>query len=104
MSSFERLKSRQRAIREQFPQDFGLRIYRSISWLTLPFSREAALLEWLKRSVALYRLAFGQPRQDDLLTFLRKLDDSEIGIDLQELQINLRPWWPQKVAQQNYCE
>ena len=33
MSSFETLKSRQRSIREQFPQDFGLRIHRSISWL-----------------------------------------------------------------------
>ena len=59
--------------------------------LSLPFSREAALLGWLKRSVALYRLAFGQPRQDDLISFLEGLDKSAEHIDLSELQISLRP-------------
>ncbi|WP_281969077.1 helicase-related protein [Roseovarius nanhaiticus] len=59
--------------------------------LSLPYSREAALLGWLKRSVALYRLAFGQPRQDDLLTFLYDLDVSGAAIDLRDLQISLRP-------------
>ncbi|MEQ9696090.1 hypothetical protein [Shimia sp. SDUM112013] len=33
MSTFETLKIRQRAIRHDFPQDFGLRIHRAISWL-----------------------------------------------------------------------
>lgn len=59
--------------------------------LSLPYSREAALLGWLKRSVALYRLAFGQPRQDDLISFLENLDGSVEHIDLSELQISLRP-------------
>ena len=59
--------------------------------LSLPFSREAALLDWLKRSVALYRLAFGQPRQDDLLSFLENIDNSNKDIDLSALQISLRP-------------
>ncbi|OOY26468.1 hypothetical protein BMI90_17640 [Thioclava sp. L04-15] len=59
--------------------------------LNLPFSREAALLGWLKRTVALYRLAFGQPRQDELISFLEGLDRSKEHIDLSELQINLRP-------------
>ena len=59
--------------------------------LSLPFSREAALLDWLKRSVALYRLAFGQPRQDDLMSFLEGLDMSRDDIDLSRLQISLRP-------------
>ena len=59
--------------------------------LSLPFSRESALLEWLKRSVALYRLAFGQPRQDDLLSFLDKVDGLGADIDLSRLQISLRP-------------
>lgn len=59
--------------------------------LSLPFSRETALLEWLKRSVALYRLAFGQPRQDDLLSFLENLDGVNTDIDLSRLQISLRP-------------
>jgi hypothetical protein len=59
--------------------------------LTLPFSREAALLGWLKRSVALYRLAFGQPRQDDLISFLEATDEAFADFDLSELQISLRP-------------
>jgi hypothetical protein len=28
----------------------------------LPFSREVTRLAWLKRSLTVYRLAFGQPR------------------------------------------
>lgn len=59
--------------------------------LSLPYSRETALLGWLKRSVALYRLAFGQPRQDDLISFLEGLDAAQANIDLSQLQISLRP-------------
>jgi hypothetical protein len=57
-----------------------------------PFSREAGRLGWLRRSVAVYRLAFGQPRQDDLLAWLHDLDpDSLTPEQLSALQINLRP-------------
>ncbi len=59
--------------------------------LSLPFSRETALLSWLKKSVAIYRLAFGQPRQDDLLSFLERADRTFDDLDLSALQINLRP-------------
>ncbi len=59
--------------------------------LSLPFSRETNLLSWLKRSVALYRLAFGQPRQDDLLSFLERADRTFDDLDLSALQISLRP-------------
>ena len=59
--------------------------------LSLPFSREISLMAWLKRSVAIYRLAFGQPRQDDLLSFLEKAGSELSNDDLAELQINLRP-------------
>ncbi|WP_121065092.1 helicase-related protein [Chachezhania antarctica] len=59
--------------------------------LSLPYSRESALLGWLKRSVAVYRLAFGQPRQDDLMAFLENIDTSKENIDLTALQISLRP-------------
>lgn len=31
--SFARLKAKQRSIRESFPQNFGLRVHRSISWI-----------------------------------------------------------------------
>ena len=59
---------------------------------TLPFSREARRLEWLKRSLTLYRLAFGQPRQEDLLEYLHSLLGSDLSADdLAELQIQLQP-------------
>ena len=38
----------------------------------LPFSREVAKLQRLKQMLAIYRLAFGQPRQEDLLAYLCK--------------------------------
>jgi hypothetical protein len=58
----------------------------------LPFSREVTRLAWLKRSLTVYRLAFGQPRQDDLLSYLGALVGE--GIDtsaLEQLQIQLQP-------------
>lgn len=58
----------------------------------LPFSREVTRLAWLKRSLTVYRLAFGQPRQDDLLEFLQMLAGA--GVDnsmLDDLQIRLEP-------------
>jgi hypothetical protein len=38
--------------------------------LSLPFRREETRPSWLNRSVALYWLAFGQPRQHDQLAML----------------------------------
>ncbi len=58
----------------------------------LPFSREITRLAWLKRSLTVYRLAFGQPRQDDLLEYLQSLVGA--GVDaamLADLQIQLQP-------------
>lgn len=58
----------------------------------LPMSRENMRLRWLKRSLTLYRLAFGQPRQDDLLAYLDRLVDEGVDIaTLEELQIKLEP-------------
>ena len=58
----------------------------------LPMSRENMRLRWLKRSLTLYRLAFGQPRQDDLLAYLDRLVDQGVDIaTLEELQIKLEP-------------
>ena len=59
--------------------------------LSLPYSRETTLIGWLRRSVAIYRLAFGQPRQDDLMAFLGNLNGSTNVINMEELQISLRP-------------
>lgn len=40
--------------------------------LPYPLSRDTARLEQLQRDLALYRLAFGQPRQEDMLELLRR--------------------------------
>lgn len=59
---------------------------------SLPFSREVRRLEWLKRSLTVYRLAFGQPRQEDLLKYLHSLLGTETAAeDFAELQIRLQP-------------
>jgi hypothetical protein len=58
----------------------------------LPFSREVTRLAWLKRSLTVYRLAFGQPRQDDLLEYLQALAGLGMELsDLTDLQIRLEP-------------
>jgi len=58
----------------------------------LPFSREIQRLEWLKRSLTVYRLAFGQPRQDDLLGYLGGLLERDMTMaELEALQIRLQP-------------
>jgi hypothetical protein len=58
----------------------------------LPFSREVRKLEWLKRSLTVYRLAFGQPRQEDLLEYLHRLMGTAMPAeDLADLQIRLQP-------------
>ncbi|MYK30711.1 MAG: DEAD/DEAH box helicase [Boseongicola sp. SB0670_bin_30] len=58
----------------------------------LPFSREVRRLEWLKHSLTVYRLAFGQPRQEDFLEYLQSLLGTDTAIeDLADLQITLEP-------------
>jgi hypothetical protein len=56
-----------------------------------PFSSEHARFKALKRSLAVYRLAFGQPRQEDLISFLAEQGDGSAVAALQELQLNLAP-------------
>lgn len=57
----------------------------------LPFSREARRLEWLKQSLTVYRLTFGQPRQEDLLEYLHSLMGTAMPAeDLADLQIRLQ--------------
>ena len=53
--------------------------------INYPLSRDTAKLVALKDDLALYRLAFGQPRQEDLLDFLKRrgVDSADTaGIDL----------------------
>ncbi|MYC87151.1 MAG: DEAD/DEAH box helicase [Gemmatimonadales bacterium] len=68
-----------------FPLDDGAYIERHVP--ALPLSRDASQLEALKRSLAVYRMVFGQPRQDDLMTFLLERCSRE---RLEEIEPSLR--------------
>lgn len=57
--------------------------------LALPMSRDDERLAELVRLLGIYRLAFGQPRQDELLAVLH--DVPGLGSRLDELLIDLRP-------------
>ena len=68
-----------------FPLADGAYIERHVP--ALPLSRDASQLEALKRSLAVYRMVFGQPRQDDLMTFLLERCSRE---RLEEIEPSLR--------------
>lgn len=58
----------------------------------LPLSRDVERLYELRRALAIYRMVFGQSRQEDLITYLiDKLPDDERAKVVAELQINLSP-------------
>ena len=68
----------------------------------LPLSREVERYARLRRSLALYRMVFGQPRQEDLLQFLMShLPPDEAERQAAELRLDLSPPRPQpaKVAE-----
>jgi hypothetical protein len=76
-----------------FAPDGGARIERHV--LALPLSRDEQWLETLRRALAVYRMVFGQPRQEDLMAYLlarfppEELEPRarQIGIDLAPSQI-----------------
>ena len=58
----------------------------------LPFSRESARLPQLRKSLAVYRLAFGQPRQEELVEFLGdRVSPEHLSRWLSQLRIDLSP-------------
>lgn len=58
----------------------------------LPFSREAASLPLLRKTLAAYRLAFGQPRQEELVEMLGADRSDEELLELaSRLRIDLSP-------------
>jgi hypothetical protein len=56
----------------------------------IPLSREVSQFQNLKRMLAVYRLAFGQPRQEDLLCYLAGRGSSPTGSG-DELRLRLTP-------------
>jgi hypothetical protein len=58
----------------------------------LPLSREAARLPALRGSLAVYRMVFGQPRQEDLLEHLKHtVPEQKLARISGELYIDLEP-------------
>jgi hypothetical protein len=70
--------------------DGGARIERHVP--ALPMSRDLERYERLRRSLAVYRMAFGQSRQDDLIDFLLSQMSLERAREVAEqLRIDLTP-------------
>lgn len=58
----------------------------------MPLSRDLERLDSLRRVLAVYRMVFGQPRQDDLLEYILEHADSDRLRELiAELTIDLAP-------------
>lgn len=73
-----------------YPIDGGAMIERCVPML--PLSREVGRLVDLRRTLAVYRMVFGQPRQDDLIEFLLShFPEKEIASIGQRLRIDLSP-------------
>lgn len=59
---------------------------------TLPFSRDLAVLATLRKTLAAYRLALGQPRQEELIEFLgTERSDADLLLMASRLRIDLTP-------------
>ena len=58
----------------------------------LPLSREVEQFSRLRRSLAAYRLVFGQPRQEDLADYLGdRIEPEELSRLIRQLSIDLKP-------------
>ena len=58
----------------------------------LPLSRDARALPGLKAALAVYRMVFGQPRQDDLLEYLtQRMTPEQLAAALESVRIDLTP-------------
>ena len=58
----------------------------------LPFSREVERMHGLRRALAIYRMVFGQSRQEDLIAYLlSQIPESECAAIVAELQMDLCP-------------
>jgi hypothetical protein len=73
-----------------YPLEGGACIERRVP--LLPYSREEVQLERLRRSLAIYRMVFGQPRQEDLLAYLNsRIQAGDYVADTTKWKISLEP-------------
>ncbi|MFA5603128.1 MAG: helicase-related protein, partial [Bacilli bacterium] len=78
-------------------EDGSARVERRIP--LLPYSKEIGKLKRLKQGLALYRMVFGQPRQEDLLFSLSQNGNHE-SVDLTDWLISLQPPTDEPQAQE----
>ena len=73
-----------------YPMEGGAYIERHVS--ALPLTRDRQLLEALRRSLVVYRMVFGQPRQEDLVEYLlKRFPEDEREAMVERLRIDLKP-------------
>lgn len=73
-----------------FPLEGGAKIERRVA--ALPLSRDMLRMTDLRKTLAVYRLVFGQPRQEDLLEFLTsRFDGEELRKICDDLRVDLSP-------------
>jgi hypothetical protein len=73
-----------------YPLAGGARIERHVP--ALPLSREVDQLVALRRSLAVYRMIFGQPRQEDLLDYLlTRFSREALAAIMEDLRVDLSP-------------
>ena len=65
--------------------------------MALPLSRDEERWARLQESLALYRLAFGQPRQEDMLAALQRRGIAGQPERIADIRIDLRPPAPQAI-------
>ena len=56
-----------------------------------PFTREKSIIGPLLSSVAYYRLAFGQPRQEELIQIVTEGVSNELREELARIRVDLSP-------------
>ena len=72
------------------PVEGGAKIERHVP--ALPLSRDASRADLLRRALVVYRMAFGQARQEDLVQYLQqRLPQEAIRATAAELRIDLSP-------------
>jgi hypothetical protein len=73
-----------------YPLEGGAKIERHVP--ALPLSRERDRMSALKRSLAAYRMVFGQARQEDLLSYLlTRFTEEEVSTYAEILRMDLEP-------------
>jgi len=73
-----------------YPLEGGAKIERHVP--ALPLSRDRDRIAALRRSLAAYRMVFGQARQEDLLSYLlARFTDEEVTAYAESLRIDLQP-------------